>query len=345
MRRQLLVDHARHGLIGRGPVAVAAAEHGVAHLGERILRQAAVQPFDELRGVVRGRAIVGGAEDQQPALLRQLADVIVERAELGRKAVDLGEIGHPRRQLFRRAEVGAVEHQQRRVVSGTGPRLRRRRVRGGDGHGCTAGERAAILVGARPHLDLEAVGLDRQRFLQVHLVAVGVDQLEALQDHADRERRLVHRKAAADAGALAVAERLPGVDRALGLGLAAEILRIERIRVRTPDAGVAVQRHHQHRDEGVLLQLVLAADGLVLERRDAIGRRRRPQPQRLLQDLRDVGELRDLLIGRPRIDVGPEHPVDFLIGLLEHFGMLEQRIDACTTEARWWSRGPRSGMC
>jgi len=111
MRRQLLVDHARHGLIGRGPVAVAAAEHGVAHLGERILWQAAVQPFDELRGVIRGDAVVGSAEDQQPALLRQLADIIVERAELGRKAVDLGEVGYSCCQFFRRAEVGAVEHE------------------------------------------------------------------------------------------------------------------------------------------------------------------------------------------------------------------------------------------
>ena len=111
MRRQLLIDHARHGLIGRGPIAVTAAEHGVTHLGEHILRQAAVQPFDELRGVIRGGAVVGSAEDQQPALLRQLADIIVERAELGRKAVDLGEISYPCCQLFRRAEVGAVEHQ------------------------------------------------------------------------------------------------------------------------------------------------------------------------------------------------------------------------------------------
>ena len=214
MRGQLLVDDARHGLIGRRPVAVAAAEHGVAHLGERILRQVAVKPFDELRGVVGRRAIVGGAEDQHPALLRQLADIIVERTEPGRKAVDLGQIGHAGRQFLGGAEVGAVEHQQRRVVSGTGPRFRRRRIRGGCSHGCTTGEGAAILVGARPHLDLEAIGLDRQRFLQVHLVAVRIDQLEALQDHADRERRLVHRKAAADAGALAVAERLPGVDRA-----------------------------------------------------------------------------------------------------------------------------------
>ena len=88
-----------------------------------------------------------------------------------------------------------------------------------------------------------------------------------------------------------------------------------------------MQRHHEYRDEGVLLQLVLAADRLVLKRRDAIGGRRRPQPQRFLQDLRDVGELRDLLIGRLRIYIRAEDPVDFLVSLLEHFRVLEQRID------------------
>ena len=66
----------------------------------------------------------------------------------------------------------------------------------------------------------------------MHLVTVGIDQLEALQDHADRERRLVHRKAAADAGALAVAERLPGVDRTRRLSLASEIIGIERVGAR-----------------------------------------------------------------------------------------------------------------
>ena len=77
MRRQPLVDEARHRLVGRGPIAVAAAEHGIAHVRERILRCVAVQPFDELGGVVRRRAIVGGAEDQQAALFRQLAGVVV----------------------------------------------------------------------------------------------------------------------------------------------------------------------------------------------------------------------------------------------------------------------------
>ena len=103
--------------------------------------------------------------------------------------------------------------------------------------------------------------------------------------------------------------------------------------VRSPDAGIAMQRQHQHGDEGVLLQLVFAADGLVLQRRDAIGRRRRPQPQRFLQDLRDVGELGDLLIGRLGVEVGAEHAVDLLIGLLEHVGMLEQRIERARQQA------------
>ena len=122
MRRQLLVDQARDRLIGRGPVAVAAAEHRVTHFGEGILRQIAAEPFDELRGVVGRRAIVGRAEDQHAALLRQLADEIVERREPGGKAVDLGEIGDAGREFLGGAEVRSVEHQQRRVVARTRPR-------------------------------------------------------------------------------------------------------------------------------------------------------------------------------------------------------------------------------
>ena len=215
----------------------------------------------------------------------------------------------------------------------TGPHLRRRRVRGGHGYRRPAGEGAAILVGARPHLDLEAVGLDRQRFLQLHLVAVGVDQLEALQDHADRERRLMHRKAAPDTGALTVAERLPGIDGPRGLSLAAEVFRIERVRVRSPHRRVAMQCQRKHQNKHVLLELVFATDGLVLQRRDAIGGRWRPQPQGFLQNLRDVGELCHLLISRPGIDIGPEHPVDFLIGFPENLGMLQQRIERAGQQA------------
>ena len=328
MGLELLVDQARHRLVGRGPIAVAAAEHGIAHIGESAFWQiAAAKPLHELRGIVRRRAVVGGAEDQHAAFGRQLAGMVVERRELRREAVDLGQVSDACGEFFRRAEVGAVEHQQRRVVAGPGPRPRRSRAGGCRGNRLGSSKGATVRIGALAHLDPESVGLDRQRFFQLHLVAMRIDQLEALQDHADGKRRLMHGKTPADAGALAVAERLPGVDRPFRFGLGGEIPGIEHVRVRAPDAGIAVQGHHQHGDEGTLLQLVLAADGLVLERRDAVGWRWRPHPQRFLQDLRDVGELRHLLIGRLGIDVGAEHPVDFLIGLLEDFGMLQERID------------------
>src|SRR3984957_18120927 len=137
----------------------------------------------------------------------------------------------------------------------------------------------------------------------------------------------MHGKATADAGALAVAERLPGIDRPRRLGLAAEILRIERIGIGPPDAGIAMQRHHQNGDEGVLPKLVLAADGFIAERRDAIGRRRRPQPQGFLQNLCNVSELGDLLVGWPRIEIWTENAINLLISLPEHLGVLEQRVD------------------
>ncbi len=192
----------------------------------------------------------------------------------------------------------------------------------------------ALAIGAWTNPDLEAFRLDRQRLLQVHLVALVVDQPEALQDHAERKRGLMHGEAAADAGALAVAERLPGIERPPGLRLTAEILGVEGIGVRSPDRGISVQRRHQDGGERALPELVLAAaDGLVLERRDAIGRRRRPQPQRLFQDLRDVGELRHLLVGRLRIDIGAEDAIDLLVRLLENVGVLEQRIERVGQQA------------
>ena len=69
---------------------------------------------------------------------------------------------------------------------------------------------------------LEALRLDRQRLLDLELIALVIEQLEALQHHADHQRRFLHGELAADAGALAVAPRLEGVRRARGFGLAAE---------------------------------------------------------------------------------------------------------------------------
>ena len=74
--RHQLVDLARDRLIRRGPVAVATAEHGVAHTGERT-GCGSLQALQELDGIVRGAAIVGGADDGDGALCRQLARHVV----------------------------------------------------------------------------------------------------------------------------------------------------------------------------------------------------------------------------------------------------------------------------
>ena len=149
-----------------------------------------------------------------------------------------------------------------------------------------SGDLRAIGVGSRPYLDLEAVGLDRQRLLQNHLITRMIDQLETLQDHAERERGLMHRKAAPDTGALAVAERLPGV---AGPPASASREKLSGLNASGwgPQAlGSRCSAKREDGNEGALLQIVFAADRLVLQRRNAEGRRRRPQPQRLLEDLR-----------------------------------------------------------
>ena len=78
---------------------------------------------------------------------------------------------------------------------------------------------------------------------------------------------------------------------------------------------------------GVFLEPVLAADHRVLVRVARERRRRRPQPQRLLEDLGDVGQLVDLGVGRQHAQVRAQHAVHFLIGPRQHVGVLEQRIE------------------
>ena len=53
-------------------------------------------------------------------------------------------------------------------------------------------------------------------------------------------------------------------------------------------------------------------------------RRRRPQPQRLVEDLPDVAELPDLRDGGRHRRVGAQHPVHLVLGAGDHLGVLEQ---------------------
>ena len=154
-----------------------------------------------------------------------------------------------------------------------------------------------------------------------------IDQPEALQDHAQHERRFGHGELPADAGALAVPERLEGMARHFGLALGREIVGVEDFGLRSPDRLVAMEHRRQHRHEGALAQLVFPADRLVLVRVQAEGRRGRPQPERLLQDLADIDELVDLLRRRLCIHVAPEYAIHLLIGLLQHVRIVQQEVD------------------
>ena len=93
-----------------------------------------------------------------------------------------------------------------------------------------------------------------------------IDQPEALQHHADDERRLLHRELPADARALAVAERFVRVDRARALALGCEIVRLEDLGALAPHGRIAMKRGQQHDDLRARLDRVFSADHLVLVR-------------------------------------------------------------------------------
>ena len=330
---QPFVDAPGRCLESRCPVPVSAAEHRVANALARP-RRGRLQPVDELDRVVWRRAVVGCARNHHGSVGRQLAGIVVELGQRGFEAVELRRLGDVAGKLLGRAEVRSVKHGKRRPVARPlGGRLRAYRV--ADAFDvCPRHQRASLQVRARTHPDLEAIRLDRQRFLDLQLVVLVIEELEPLQDHAEDQRRLLHGELPSDTGALAVAERLEGPGRPLRHRLAGKVLGIERLRVLAPHALVAVEHQRQQRDEGSGLHLVSAADHLVLVRVEPDRRRRRPQPQRFVEDLLDVFELVDLSDRRRHGDVAAEHPVDLGVGLVEHVGIVEQEVDRKRHQAR-----------
>ena len=242
VRLHLGVDHLGHPLVGRRPVAIAAAEDGVANAIEGIRTKGIVaQPIEEAGCVVRRGAVVGGRDDHHGPVLRQLLHVVVERGHGGREALGPAVVGDLVRYTLARAQVGAEEDQERRAALHRRSRLGlgfffldgwwgrgRRRDR------CRA-------VGARPNLDAEIGRLDGEGLPYLQLVIRVVDELEALQDHPQDQRRLQHGELAPDAGALAGAERLVGVGRPCLFCILGEPLGIEGLSVLAPDLRVAVQ--------------------------------------------------------------------------------------------------------
>ena len=52
-----------------------------------------------------------------------------------------------------------------------------------------------------------------------------------------------------------------------------------------------------------------------------------PQPQGFVEDLVDVGQALDLLVGGQQRGVGAEDPIDLLLGAGDHVGMFDQKAD------------------
>ena len=156
---------------------------------------------------------------------------------------------------------------------------------------------------ARLHANDEIRRLDRQRLFGLELIIGEVDKLEALQQHGQDERRLLQRELAADAGALPSAEGLIGVGRNLRPVLGAEAVGVKGLGIVAPDFWIAVQHPGEHHDGAVRLDLILAAEDGVLVRAAREGRGGRPEPQRLLEDLRDIGQLVGLGVGRQRVHI------------------------------------------
>jgi hypothetical protein len=115
-----------------------------------------------MRGVVRRRTIVGRAENQDPAC-SGFADVIVVGASLVAKPLTSA------RSATRAARILRAARFDRRVPAAAccvGPRQACGVAAFEDAAATAARERTAVLLGAQAHLDLEAVWLDRRRFLQ-----------------------------------------------------------------------------------------------------------------------------------------------------------------------------------
>ena len=100
---------------------------------------------------------------------------------------------------------------------------------------------------------------------------------------------------------------------------------IELLDVGTPDALMAVKHRYEHREPDARRDRIATADDGVGARRAGEQRGRRPQPQRLLEDLEDIGQPVHLLVaGRGAVT---EHLVDFGAGALGVLGILDQVVD------------------
>jgi hypothetical protein len=220
---QLGVEQLRHGLVGRCPLGVAAAEDRTGCPPTGVPgRFRIAQPATERDRVLRRRAVVGRAHKQDRAVGGQIVDVVVERAQCHRESALSALSGKLVRDCLGRAEVRSEQDAQRCAVLGRRGHRRDRRLgfRPGGASSCVrcarAGQPAAL---AGPDLEAKLVGLDGEGLLRLELVVQMVDELEALQEHTENQGGLLQRELPADTRTLPGAKRLVRVRRQRGLVL------------------------------------------------------------------------------------------------------------------------------
>ncbi|GJC94609.1 hypothetical protein ColKHC_03435 [Colletotrichum higginsianum] len=338
------VDELRDAVEGLDPVLVAAAEDGVRDVLERrrglVL---ALEPGDEVAGVVGGLALVGGRDDDDGLVGGQAAVGAVEAVDLCRaEAVRRGVRGDTLGQGLAGAAVGAVEDRQRLAGlggggGGGGGLIRLGLLRGLLGLG-EAGETTLEAGGgqavAQDGAHVHVLGLDGEGLLDAEAVVGVEDEVEVLEQHGHDEQGLLPGKGAADAGAHAVAKGLPAVGELLGDAVEVVVhhaLRLELVGVLAEDGRVEVGLGQQVDDGLALLDGILAGEQGVLKGLDGEERDGGVDAQGLAQDAVEVGQLGEVV----DLDLAlADDAVDLLLGLLVGVRVLEQLVKGKGQQAR-----------
>ena len=166
--------------------------------------------------------------------------------------------------------------------------------------------------------------LDGQRLGDFELIRRIVEhQVETLQQHRHHQLRFLHRERTTDAGARAVAERLPCVGRERRRVLGREAFGTKGLDVVPPHRGIAMKHRLENQQCVARRERIASSEHGVCHRLDREGRCGRPEAQRLHQRLLDVAQLREMLDAG---QLGAQHLVDDLLRLKQDLRILQQQI-------------------
>src|SRR5581483_5352066 len=177
------------------------------------------------------------------------------------------------------------------------------------------GTLVALSVNTRPRAHFKALGFECQRLFDLELIVGMIDQLEALQDHTEYQRCFLHRKLAANTGTLPIPERLVSIGWSSLFNLGSEMIRVEFLGILAPYAFISMK--HRYQDRQILTMFADAIfatnDGFFFIGIHCEHRSRRPQPERLLENLRHIFQACDLSKCWWYRGIWAKHTINFLI--------------------------------